>query len=134
MPHLESLLLHPHCFPALALRLTSPAHVLFVPQGRDAEAASGFLDEIKLLNCLAGRSNIIQLIDSEVRFEQCRQRLNRWLLMGGKGTHVGRLSHQGGGLPRICGSGLGMALDQGHSSKAAVRFQAARQSVHRGIV
>ncbi|PRW45719.1 hypothetical protein C2E21_5938 [Chlorella sorokiniana] len=35
-------------------------------QGRDAEAASGFLDEIKLLNSLAGRSNIIQLIDSEV--------------------------------------------------------------------
>jgi len=36
------------------------------PQGRDAEAATGFLDEIKLLNSLAGRSNIIQLIDSEV--------------------------------------------------------------------
>lgn len=36
------------------------------PQGRDAEAASGFLDEIRLLNSLAGRSNIIQLIDSEV--------------------------------------------------------------------
>ncbi|EFN53107.1 hypothetical protein CHLNCDRAFT_10750, partial [Chlorella variabilis] len=35
-------------------------------QGRDAEAASGFLDEIKLLNSLAGKSNIIQLIDSEV--------------------------------------------------------------------
>ncbi|KAI7845303.1 hypothetical protein COHA_001145 [Chlorella ohadii] len=35
-------------------------------QGRDAEAATGFLDEIKLLNSLAGRSNIIQLIDSEV--------------------------------------------------------------------
>lgn len=35
-------------------------------QGRDAEAASGFLDEIRLLNSLAGRSNIIQLIDSEV--------------------------------------------------------------------
>ncbi len=44
---------HPHvCLPAL--------------KGRDAEAASGFLDEIKLLNCLTGRSNIIQLIDSEV--------------------------------------------------------------------
>jgi hypothetical protein len=35
-------------------------------QGRDAEAASGFLDEISLLNSLAGHSNIIQLIDSEV--------------------------------------------------------------------
>ena len=40
---------------------------LVLVQGRDAEAASGFLDEIKLLNSLAGRSNIIQLIDSEVR-------------------------------------------------------------------
>lgn len=36
-------------------------------QGRDSEAASGFLDEITLLNKLKGRSNIIQLIDSEVR-------------------------------------------------------------------
>lgn len=34
--------------------------------GRDAEAAAGFLDEITLLNRLRGRSNIIQLIDSEV--------------------------------------------------------------------
>ena len=44
------------------------AHLCALPtsnQGRDAEAATGFLDEIKLLNSLAGRSNIIQLIDSE---------------------------------------------------------------------
>lgn len=34
--------------------------------GRDPEAAAGFLDEITLLNRLRGRSNIIQLIDSEV--------------------------------------------------------------------
>ncbi len=40
-------------------------------QGRDAEAASGFLDEIRLLNSLAGRSNIIQLIDSEVGGSVC---------------------------------------------------------------
>ena len=37
--------------------------------GRDAEAASGFLDEIRLLDSLAGRSNIIQLVDSEVCVE-----------------------------------------------------------------
>lgn len=35
-------------------------------QGRDAEAASGFLDEITLLKSLKGKSNIIQLYDSEV--------------------------------------------------------------------
>lgn len=40
-------------------------------QGRDAEAASGFLDEISLLNSLTGWSNIIQLIDSEVRLGRC---------------------------------------------------------------
>lgn len=34
--------------------------------GRDSEAASGFLDEITLLTRLKGKSNIIQLIDSEV--------------------------------------------------------------------
>jgi len=34
--------------------------------GRDEEAASGFLDEITLLTRLLGKSNIIQLIDSEV--------------------------------------------------------------------
>ena len=34
--------------------------------GRDAEAATGFLDEITLLTRLKGKSNIIQLIDSEV--------------------------------------------------------------------
>ena len=61
----------------LVLRCRTTAHVtspgccflcfrLHRLQGRDAEAASGFLDEIKLLNSLAGKSNIIQLIDSEV--------------------------------------------------------------------
>ena len=34
--------------------------------GRDEEAATGFLDEITLLARLKGKSNIIQLIDSEV--------------------------------------------------------------------
>lgn len=34
--------------------------------GRDKEAATGFLDEITLLTRLKGKSNIIQLIDSEV--------------------------------------------------------------------
>ena len=34
--------------------------------GRDQEAATGFLDEITLLSRLRGKSNIIQLIDSEV--------------------------------------------------------------------
>ena len=34
--------------------------------GRDQEAATGFLDEITLLARLKGKSNIIQLIDSEV--------------------------------------------------------------------
>lgn len=34
--------------------------------GRDSEAAAGFLDEITLLRRLAGRANIIQLVDSEV--------------------------------------------------------------------
>lgn len=37
-------------------------------QGRDAEAATGFIDEITLLQELKGKSNIIQLIDAEARF------------------------------------------------------------------
>ena len=35
-------------------------------QGRDREAASGFIDEITLLQRLRGQRNIIQLLDSEV--------------------------------------------------------------------
>lgn len=35
--------------------------------GRDHEAAAGFIDEITLLQRLRGHSNIIQLIDAEVR-------------------------------------------------------------------
>ncbi len=35
-------------------------------QGRDEEAASGFIDEIELLRKLEGKLNIIQLIDAEV--------------------------------------------------------------------
>ncbi len=35
-------------------------------QGRDTEAASGFLDEITLLKRLRNKPNIIQLIDSQV--------------------------------------------------------------------
>lgn len=34
--------------------------------GRDAEAASGFIDEIRLLQSLRSQPNIIQLIDAEV--------------------------------------------------------------------
>jgi serine/threonine-protein kinase TTK/MPS1 len=34
--------------------------------GRDAEAASGFIDEISLLQRLRAKSNIIQLVDAEV--------------------------------------------------------------------
>lgn len=34
-------------------------------QGRDAEAASGFLDEINILRRLRGKANIIQLIDAQ---------------------------------------------------------------------
>lgn len=34
--------------------------------GRDHEAATGFINEIKLLQSLRGYSNIIQLIDAEV--------------------------------------------------------------------
>jgi hypothetical protein len=34
--------------------------------GRDAEAASGFIDEINLLLRLRNKPNIIQLIDSQV--------------------------------------------------------------------
>lgn len=34
--------------------------------GRDAEAASGFIDEINLLLRLKNKPNIIQLIDSQV--------------------------------------------------------------------
>lgn len=35
--------------------------------GRDPEAAAGFVDEITLLQRLRGHSNIIQLMDAEVR-------------------------------------------------------------------
>ena len=47
---------------------THNTHAFSAPltQGRDAEAASGFLDEITLLQRLAGQPNIIQLVDSEV--------------------------------------------------------------------
>jgi serine/threonine-protein kinase TTK/MPS1 len=34
--------------------------------GRDSEAASGFIDEINLLNSLRDKPNIIQLVDSQV--------------------------------------------------------------------
>lgn len=35
--------------------------------GRDEEAASGFIDEINLLNSLKDKPNIIQLVESQVR-------------------------------------------------------------------
>lgn len=34
--------------------------------GRDAEAAAGFIDEIRLLQRLRSQPNIIQLVDAEV--------------------------------------------------------------------
>ena len=40
-------------------------------QGRDREAATGFIDEITLLQRLRGHSNIIQLIDAEVPLYFC---------------------------------------------------------------
>ncbi len=40
-------------------------------QGRDAEAAAGFIDEITLLQALRGKQNIIQLVDAEVRLLPC---------------------------------------------------------------
>jgi hypothetical protein len=40
--------------------------------GRDAEAASGFIDEINLLLSLRNKPNIIQLIDSQVGDKACR--------------------------------------------------------------
>ena len=45
-------------------------------QGRDAEAATGFIDEITLLQALKGKPNIIQLIDAEVRprYRLCEER------------------------------------------------------------
>lgn len=48
--------------------------------GRDAEAASGFIDEINLLQRLRNKPNIIQLIDSQVG-GQCRAGASpgRWL-------------------------------------------------------
>jgi Protein kinase domain len=39
--------------------------------GRDTEAANGFLDEITLLNKLRGKANIIQLVDAEVSQSRC---------------------------------------------------------------
>ena len=43
-------------------------------QGRDHEAAAGFIDEIALLQRLKGHSNIIQLIDAEASTPSCGQR------------------------------------------------------------
>ena len=40
-------------------------------QGRDAEAATGFIDEITLLQALRGKQNIIQLVDAEVWLRLC---------------------------------------------------------------
>jgi serine/threonine-protein kinase TTK/MPS1 len=37
--------------------------------GRDEEAATGFIDEINLLNSLKDKPNIIQLVESQVSAE-----------------------------------------------------------------
>ena len=39
-------------------------------EGRDAEAAAGFVDEINLLSRLKGKANIIQLVDAQVFAEE----------------------------------------------------------------
>ena len=57
----------PHTYITAEPLLIRPPCARDPHQGRDTEAAAGFLDEITLLNKLRGRSNIIQLIDSEVR-------------------------------------------------------------------
>lgn len=48
------------------LLLTSALPICVHVQGRDAEAAAGFIDEINLLNSLKGKPNIIQLVDAQV--------------------------------------------------------------------
>jgi len=52
-------------------------------QGRDAEAATGFIDEITLLQALRGKQNIIQLVDAEVRLPRysCTALLNQALML-----------------------------------------------------
>jgi serine/threonine-protein kinase TTK/MPS1 len=47
--------------------------------GRDEEAASGFIDEINLLNSLRDKPNIIQLVESQVG-----RLLLALMLLGGK--------------------------------------------------
>lgn len=49
-------------------------------QGRDAEAARGFVDEIALLKRLRNRPNIIQLVDWQVGGRH-------WAVRGGGGGH-----------------------------------------------
>lgn len=57
--------------------------------GRDAEAASGFIDEIRLLQRLRHKPNIIQLVDSQVGGSAWQ---TQHLQMMGSGLHTMRLS------------------------------------------
>ena len=59
-------------------------------QGRDAEAATGFIDEITLLQALKGKSNIIQLIDAEARlcFDLNRDKVTIGCCCGWKGSQA----------------------------------------------
>lgn len=58
--------------PAVAVQVMGPGCKIYALKriklaGRDEEAASGFIDEINLLNSLKDKPNIIQLVDSQVR-------------------------------------------------------------------
>jgi hypothetical protein len=66
-------LVTPHSTPTRPEHFTPHAHAstrrpvpACHPQGRDVEAAAGFIDEINLLNRLKGKQNIIQLVDAQV--------------------------------------------------------------------
>lgn len=59
----------------MALQVMAPNRKIFALkrirlQGRDREAATGFIDEISLLQRLKGKDNIIQLLDAEVGRQQ----------------------------------------------------------------
>ena len=58
---------------ALLYQVMAPSRKIYAVkrirlEGRDAETATGFIDEIRLLTRLRNQPNIIQLVDAEVRF------------------------------------------------------------------
>lgn len=72
-------------------------------QGRDKEAAAGFIDEINLLQRLRGKMNIIQLLDAEVGALSLRPDvpLLSLIFMHSFG-HAGQDEWFGLALPRCC--------------------------------